>query len=241
MKKTILLFLVSMVMAWPLALAEMNAITTHVTISGEELEAGITPDSPFWGIDKAIERISLALTFDKAAKAKKGLAYARERLIEVKAMITEKKLEAATEAQEVHDEIMENVNEDIAELGDSEQELAEETELEGAINEHRTLVQEIDNIKLKIKGLTAEQQNQLNALVASMESATVKVQISVRRKKDKTVMKIKTSLSDEEINALKSAAGEDTKVKITGKNGNLTEKDKEKPAKDKGKEKGKNK
>ena len=232
MKKAILLFLVMMLIAWPLALADLGSITTHVTISGGEVEAGITPDSPLWGLDRAIERISLALTLGKAAKAKKGLAYAKERLMEVQTMIADKKLEAAQEAQEMHDDIMEDVNEDVGELSDV-------GELEQAINEHRTLVQNIGNIKLKTKGLTAEQQSQLGAMIASMESATVKAQISIKTKKNETKMKIKAvkGLSDEERSALEAVAGEDAQIKITGKKENLTEKDKGKPAKGKGKNK----
>ena len=65
-----------------------------------EEEAGITPDSPLYGLERAMERISLALTFGKSAKAKKGLAHARERLMEVQAMIAAKKLDKAAKAQD---------------------------------------------------------------------------------------------------------------------------------------------
>ena len=68
-----------------------------------ETEAGITPDQPvLWGIERALENIDEALTLNKAAKAKKGLAHARERLIEVRAMILEKRIEAAAKAEEKH-------------------------------------------------------------------------------------------------------------------------------------------
>jgi hypothetical protein len=48
---------------------------------------GITPDSPFYGLDKAFERITLILTFSPASKAEKKLKIASERLAELRAMI----------------------------------------------------------------------------------------------------------------------------------------------------------
>ncbi|MEK6949821.1 MAG: DUF5667 domain-containing protein, partial [Nanoarchaeota archaeon] len=46
-------------------------------------DAGITPDSFLWGLDKALDQLALLLTFDEGEKAKKGLEIARERLLEV--------------------------------------------------------------------------------------------------------------------------------------------------------------
>ena len=50
-------------------------------------EVSITPDSPLWGVKLAIEKIDLALTFNRAAKSEKGLKYARLRLLEVEKMM----------------------------------------------------------------------------------------------------------------------------------------------------------
>jgi len=58
-------------------------------------DPGITPDSFLWGLDKALDQLTLLLTFDKGEKAKKGIEIARERLLEVREMIEENKLEAA--------------------------------------------------------------------------------------------------------------------------------------------------
>ncbi len=55
--------------------------------------AGITPDSPLYRLDKAIERISLAITFNKAEKADKRLQIASERLAELKEMTLKGKTE----------------------------------------------------------------------------------------------------------------------------------------------------
>ena len=81
MKKIMGLFVAMLlVLSLPLALAE------------EETEdAGVTPDSPLYGLDRAMDRIALALTFNKAAKAEKGLNIAQERLMEAKEMADESK------------------------------------------------------------------------------------------------------------------------------------------------------
>ena len=135
-----------------------------------------------------MERIGLALTPGKSAKAKKGLVYARERLMETQAMVAARKIGAASEAQEAHDDLIDDVSNQIAELGNGDiaEELADELELEEAINEHKALIKEVNNIKLKTKGLTVIQQAQLNGIVSSMEGSTLRAQLSVRAKKDKT-------------------------------------------------------
>ena len=62
-------------------------------VSGQDLEivmdseAGTTPDSFVWGIDRAIENLELALTFNIAKKENKRLENAYERLLEVKEML----------------------------------------------------------------------------------------------------------------------------------------------------------
>src|SRR3989338_8422675 len=89
MKKEIEILL-QCLLVWPLPLAQQPE------------EPGVTPDSFFWGLDNAIDQLTLLLTFDKAEKARKGLEIARERLLEVKQMIEENKAEAAQKAEEAH-------------------------------------------------------------------------------------------------------------------------------------------
>jgi hypothetical protein len=70
-------------------------LTTPIT-TAQEVDlpsAGITPDSRLYGLDRALERISLALTFNKAAKAEKRLKIASERLAELKEMTIKGKTE----------------------------------------------------------------------------------------------------------------------------------------------------
>ena len=65
----------------------------------ESVDAGITPDSFLWGLERVVEKIQLAFTFDIAKKAELRLKIANERLAEVEVMIEENKLEAKEKAE----------------------------------------------------------------------------------------------------------------------------------------------
>jgi hypothetical protein len=172
-----------------------------------EKEAGIGPDRPFlWGIERAVERIQLALTFNKAAKAKMGLAHARERLMEVQMMITQKKLDAAKKAELKYNETMSDVEDDVADLSDGEdQDLEVEAELDKAMNMHRTWVMKMAGLKLKFKGLTAEQQQKVKDLLSSMNITAEKFKLAIDAKKEKTMLKIKakTGMTEDDIKELR--------------------------------------
>ena len=73
-----------------------------IVADGKVTTAGITPDSPLWPLDVAVKRLSLLLTLDDSAKAHGALQIARERLLEVREMIMQNKLDAAAKAEEEH-------------------------------------------------------------------------------------------------------------------------------------------
>src|SRR3989338_7834341 len=100
-------------------------------------DPGVTPDSFLWGLDKALDNLNLLLTFDKGEKAKKGIEIARERLLEVKAMVEENKLEAAEKAKEKHGKTLVKVNQNINEIedDDSTEEIKEVIEIEKELEE----------------------------------------------------------------------------------------------------------
>ncbi|MBD3246990.1 hypothetical protein GF378_00005, partial [Candidatus Pacearchaeota archaeon] len=93
----------------------------------DEVDAGVTPDSPFYGLERAMERISLALTANKAERARKSLRYAEERLSEVKEMVEKNKAKAAEKAQKGHDKLVNETENIIDELEtDGDEKMAEE-------------------------------------------------------------------------------------------------------------------
>jgi len=210
MKKTVavLLAMIMVLSAVPLAFAENETVELEEEVVAEE--AGITPDSPLlWGLDRAIERISLALTFGKAAKAKKGLAYAQERLMEVQAMQEQKKLDKANKAKDAFNDLVDEAEENAAEVGDgdAEQDLEDEVEIEKKLDETKKIVEQIGNLSLRMQGLTAEQQNQIKAMLANMTQSTSEFKVKIQANKNKAKIKIKAAkgATDEEIKALEDA------------------------------------
>lgn len=186
---------------------------------GEEIPesetGGVGPDSPFlWGLDRAIERIQLLLTFNKAAKAKLGLAHARERLLEVRHMINAKRLEAAEKAKEEHIRCLARVRARLGEITavDPEEELEEQLEIENEIEEHENDIEKIEaEIEIKIKGnLTADQQEAVDALIEALKGKAAELGIEVEVKKGKTRARIKTvtGKTDEEIDDIIEKAKE---------------------------------
>jgi len=92
----------------PLILAEeVTAIAT--TGDGLIKEAGVSPDSALYGLDRAMESIQLALTFNNAKKSQLALGNAEERLAEIKAMIQAGKQDKAEVAGEHHKKSMDQV------------------------------------------------------------------------------------------------------------------------------------
>ena len=169
--------------------------TTTTTIPEPSEDPGVTPDSFLWGLDRAIERISLLLTFDKSAKAKKGLAHARERLLEVKAMIEQKKLDAAEKAKEEHGRALGRVKDKIKEIKDEdpEDEIEDELDVEDGVEEHESEIEELETeIEAKIKGnLTAEQKALVDQLIESFKGEVGKLKIEIKNEQEKTKIKIK--------------------------------------------------
>jgi hypothetical protein len=162
----------------------------------EEEAAGTTPDSPImWGLDRAMERISLALTFGKSAKAKRGLAHALERHAEIKAMIAQKRFAEAEAAQEVQAENLAEVQENVdgIDSSDAAEDLADVEEVEAGVEELQAETEELQNeIKVKVKGqLTEDQQAKLDALIESLKDSTGKVEVKVQAKKNKVQVKVK--------------------------------------------------
>src|SRR3989344_9594368 len=63
------------------------------------LNAGITPDHPLYGLDVAWSKLRIIFTFEQKEKAKLGLEIAKKRLLEVREMILKNKTDAANTAQ----------------------------------------------------------------------------------------------------------------------------------------------
>ena len=91
------------ILALVLALIMAFAIPAGVLAAEEPVadtlpDTGITPDSPFYFLDKWGKQISLAFTFNAANKVQKALGYAEERLAEAEAMAAQNNFQAMEKA-----------------------------------------------------------------------------------------------------------------------------------------------
>ncbi len=172
-----------------------------------EESPGVTPDSFLYGLDVALDRLSFLLTFDQAAKSRKGLEIARERLLEVRAMAEENKVRAMERAQAEHDDTLTRVETSLRALerDDTSVELEEEVEIEKRVIEHRKKVEEVEGeIKVKIRargGITPEQRELIDSVLSRLQNSTGEVEIEIESKKDKTKVKIRerTGKSEEDV------------------------------------------
>lgn len=80
-----------------------------VSAQEDEVDPGITPDSPLYGIDRALERIRYRLTFNNESKARYGLKMAEERLAEIEYLEEKGMEELADETEQQLDKNMERV------------------------------------------------------------------------------------------------------------------------------------
>lgn len=167
----------------------------------------VNPDSFFWGFKDTLDRVSLSLTFDSKARAKKGIAIAEERFREFQKMTEEGKLEAAQKAIESHNNFLErakSASKSISE-GNKTEEIKKQIEIENEVEklENRTeIITERLKIKIKAKGnLTAEQKALIDSLIASMQnqSGSLKIEIEQNKEKIKLEIKRRTNKSVEEI------------------------------------------
>ena len=190
MKKLMSLFLVLTIL-----------FSMSVYAQDDSVDPGTTPDDAFWGLDVAMDKLSLALTFNSEKKAEKALDIAEERLAEVKLMIKEKKVEKSEKAVKEHTKMLLEAEDNLGKLKlkSSEEEFEKELEFEQKIQKQKDEVLEIESeIKLKIKGeLTPEQQAKLEEFLASLSENVKKVDIKVKNKKDETRIRLRQELGDD--------------------------------------------
>jgi len=162
----------------------------------ETADPGVLPDSVFWGLDKALDSLSLALTFNTDKKTKKGISIAMERISEIKAMLNQNKIEHSLKAKEATSKILLKVKENVAKVEekDSEKELETALEIENELDEVEDELEELKEteIKIKIKGdLSEEKLQQIKGLISGLLDSSSELEVEIKNKKDKVKLKIK--------------------------------------------------
>lgn len=118
----------------------------------EDTDPGVTPDSSLWGLDRAIEKIGIALTFDKGKKVEKRLAVANERLAEVRAMLDKNDTESTEKAENAREEETVEIESELEQDGGIPEDIKAKVLLN--LQKHITVLQEV-KAKLEEKGLDA--------------------------------------------------------------------------------------
>lgn len=155
--KKIFLIFVFLLLASPLILAQTTT---------EESKAGLTPDSPFWGIEVAMEKIRMFLTSGQDNKIDYGLQIADERLAEIKIMVKEGKMQDANKAEIERDK-------DIGEV--------EENMAKGLSAEHRAFV--LTMLQKHIDVLTMVKEEAPEQAQTGLENAIEKSSMNLERMK----------------------------------------------------------
>jgi hypothetical protein len=146
---------------------------------GTGVDAGITPDSILYPVDKLVEDVQLTLTSDPQKEAELLLDFSQERLAEASQMTEEQKTEYAETAVDGYIETLNQAQEKVAEVAADEN---TPTEVKENLAEELNTTAEVDeNIEAS---LDTEQQEQLEEkttevsytanVVKNLDAATVK-------------------------------------------------------------------
>ncbi len=203
MAKGIFVSLVIVLFLFPLAAAH------------EEVLPKTTPDRPFYGLSVALDKINLALTFDKRMKTNKGLIIAHERLLEIEAMREAGKLDKAQRSADNYAATMGTVAasverlkaetpQDAEVLADAEAGLAElEGQADGAANAL--------SAEKETDGLESEKLNRIEKInekisahkkaIEKLEARKAKVKEKVPEEKLKEIEKKNEKLAEREAKA----------------------------------------
>jgi len=174
------------------------------------VDAGVTPDSAFYGLERAMERLRLAFMTNKANKALYKVRLAEERMAEADVMLEEDNLEAAQEAQELHDEILEEAQQEAEEIESNDgEEVAEEAltdveEVQLRLALHSERVAEVHNRILERMRLNNASESQLSHIGEVFAKIQTKAQemeqkVSEKREKVRTRYKVLSELSEDEL------------------------------------------
>lgn len=199
MKKALLL--IFLLLALPLAAAQ---------------EAGVTQDSMLHGLDRAMERISLMLTLNKAAKSEKALAHAEERLMEAQQLAEEGKEEKLEKAKEQHQKSLQIAEENLAKVKDGKDEEKSEEALETVAriqerieNHYENVVQVKETIlERQRESMTEEQISHLEEVFEGIMNKALEMEQKATEKKEQVKAQYQTNSgkSDEEVEAAEDEA-----------------------------------
>jgi len=107
-------------------------------------KAGLTPDSPFYFLDKWGESMSMAFSFSSEAKAEKALKFSEERLSELKVMSEKNKTKQVTKLAENYRESLKSAQDKSKEIK-SEKKSEVEARVASSTSKHLSVLEEVLN------------------------------------------------------------------------------------------------
>jgi hypothetical protein len=160
MKKTIItlmmatLFTVSGFAVQVRAAGETSATTTTAdTVTTYKDEAGITPDSILYPVDKLIDEVQVVLSFTDASKVEALLDNAEERLGESEVMAEAGNQIATEEALEAYNDTVSKVNDTLDELVEANQDSEDADKDEAIAKLEEAVAEQQENSTEVLKGM----------------------------------------------------------------------------------------
>lgn len=171
--------------------------------------AGVSPNSLLYGLDRAMERVGMALTFDKAKRAEKSLMHAEERLAEVKAMVQAGKMDQAEKARNFHETALEDVEKNLEEIESDGEESKAESALKKVIalqdkleaHQGKVTAVHLNILERQSETMTEDQLANLEEVFSKIEDRTDQAEQKLIQRKEniKTKYKVLSDMTDEEL------------------------------------------
>ena len=167
-------------------------------------KAGTTPDSFLYGLDVALDNIRYALSVNTDAKARVGLETAEERLMEVREMLLQNKIEAAKRAEHEHKKAFVKVKASVDSMSkkQNKETVKKLDEIKKEIEEYEDEIEQTHaniNIEIKSKGnLTSEQKAVIEAVLKSLQNQTADVKIKINMHRDEIKIKIREDIDKDD-------------------------------------------
>jgi hypothetical protein len=195
---------------------------------------GITPDSWLYSLDRAWDEMTLAMTFDKTARAEKGIALANERLLELQAMTEQGKDLYALTAEQGYDDAMQKAEQAIMNLendGSSEaarQAITKISIIQNKTEDHYTRVSDIKEgiiAMMKAKNMSADKIAHIQQVFSKIEDKAQEVETATSSKKYNAEIRFKalSGKSDSEIQSIVQQIEQDTGLKAGRRERSLQE------------------
>ncbi len=186
------------------AQSSLSTVTnSSIIVDGQTITAGITPDSPFYGLFNFFDDVRLFFTFDNTAKANLAINLARQKILAVRQMIEDNNTAAAkiaTNDQAKMLQVAETALTNIQNANASDQ-LMNVIQIQKQIELYQNEVDDISNeieFKAGVLNLTSTQQATIGSFASSLRNETDDTKLKVEQKLNETENEIQTQTGENE-------------------------------------------